>query len=1154
MCQYFLSRLCPGIQFCRALSCTAFPQLPEDDINTRQNSPRIMENFFIRYTEQLELETHGSLYDSKACVDNGVLRAPGFEMQLPFACRFFKNLAYDFLTISSDQCLYRINKHRKELEEIGRIEGTICDVSVRGDAIVIVTEKEILLFNGYFNLVKSTAFAHTVVGSQRIVWADDLFGIIEEAQMTVYSQELVAISVIKRSVACAAFISNYNKFACASEGKIRFIEPNGLEHGDPLPVASSSVAVLAVDNSWLLVTSHDTTIQVFYMKNFHWYKKLEIAGSFFCCEGNAILVRDGRRIKKHFVYGELNNGFVIDGSTLAYTNFSRAIIPPPFYYKRIALEQQITSFCFRSGRLIIATGSALHEYTVDRNDCISHISTIDISKIVKADMLQVEGSASVDDIAIVGKNIILKINNKLIKMIDQKYEFVKLDFDANLQILKIINMADEVAMLLSDGSMHHRGTQRFNLDLSKLFSLQHAADDSLAGKMSGISIADESSQDAIFLLSSGRLQKSVAGKIQEVKSDVSSFLLYKDYLIYTCKNELVVSRNGSILSRSYAEDGLALLAVEHGRIICQTRFGSLETTTCKVFARAQIASLVAAERYREAAFLCDQSHVDYEIFYRDGKCPFAVIDALGDSQILSLVRLLSPAGPALHENDSLARLRRAFDPAILYNSHYRSNPCRQIDDAGSFIQESSTAHLFADSYHAPLFSLKTSSAAAEYDTIDLNEPMASINFILKKLDCEKHPVTIVNLFVSIGRADLCFFLPDQEKIIKILTGIMSVHEITKAAAQTLSLDKITRAHRACQSDCTALSLFFNACENLQFSMLDYIEDRRTALYFLHEQNRAGGPESHRAAISQGAALPISPGCKIDEYTRQHDLFEELLMFQHFGISRFNLFCYVAGHVAPERAFYLYLHGGDRERALSMAMDNLLWREAVDVFGADESVCKKLAEMLRANARCLEAGEIYEQFLHSGREAIEAYIEGSGFREALNVYHEYRAMDWMGPIVLRLKETVRESLKNDIDLLGEMCGALKKYKERIATVRERLDENISMSQTSFSYTSLKSSKNALIKDRPGGAYEHEYVLNKIRGIVDGIIEWRERTEGMLGVFRNFEMSECISAHTAIFDEPKRTLRRDIDEIWKYERADTDPNRPKIEKPAITAWFD
>lgn len=1142
-----------------------------------------MENFCIGHSETVEFATDSYHYGG-GWVDGSVLCSGATRLALPFAVEHFRAMQYDYLLISAGHVLYRVNKCRMAVEEVGALHGPAMAVETGRDSIVIVGEEELFVFNAYFDLVASRPHAMALRRGARcrIVWADDLFCVLTDGGSFTYSLGLELLHS-NRPVSSAVFISRYNKFACAVDGLVRFIEPNGLEHGDPLPASCEELALLRVDGEELLLAISAGRIEAFYMKNFYWYKKLAIAGAFLCCEENKIVLRQPRSVALLYIYREMADGFVIDGCVLKYTNLSAALIPPPYFYKAIELGSQVDSYARAGDRLYVLAGQRLHRYRLE-DDCL-YLQGTDSPGLPETP----------NEMAVVGGCLLLRCGNEIYALENGRARCL-----LSLPGPRVVRMCDiggQIGVLLADGSLGRAGPpsdacprsslqtlHRFRFDVRKSFKLEVHTNLQSSGR--------ERRPARAYFLSDGALQTADLSSTDACAAasrhctprggDVISFLVHKQYLIYTSKDRLVIEDGGLVCGRAYADPGQSLLGVHGGRIISQTRFGSLEATSSKVFGREQVKEHIAAGRYREAASICDSSHIGYEIFYDGGKCPASLVDALDDRQVLSLVRVLEVDGPVLHENDSIERLRMAFRPEMIYEDYAgRGGPSGKDrlascfisgDSPGPFIRSDSVKHLFATPYHDALIVLPCAPAQqgpASDAILDTGDVVGSINAILRRLVPDRHPNAIVGLFIHIGRPDLCFYLPSLHRVSKMLVGLISTDDILKAAVRTLSMEKIGAAYKACQSDVLPFAAFYNSCSSLEHSIYDYLEEREKALYYLV---RAA---SGRSFVElDGMGEDVRDG--ITGYVERHGLFDQLLMYQYYGIFNINFYPYVARRASPEKAFVLCMLGGDRKTALDIAYKNVLWREALGEFAEAEARARFIG-LLVERGRYSEVGEIYDEHVKDYEKAIEYYMMGACYGGAVGAWRKLRCMG-LGRLAVgdgcgggedkenaggraeavrdgsMLIDLSRVALKNEIVKLDELAGSFGRYKERIGQVRQRLNENIELSQTSHSHSSLKTVRNALVRDRPGGAYEHEYVLNRLRETVLGIVEWRSRTESLLEIFAAFGADECRDAHARAFSGMGRELRSEVERLWEFRRHDYDPNRPVIEKPLLTAYFE
>lgn len=335
-----------------------------------------MENFFVRAVETLNVQKD-FIYDNEAFTENKTLNSAELCIDLPQNLIFMKHLRFDFFCIYADRTLVRINKYKKKIERIGIMTENILSVEYSNDKIAILTETEIFLFNSYFNLEKTVELSAILskkeledckrsflesksasINAQfKIRFASDKIAIVLSTFVLLLDFDLQVVSRIDEVFSDMAFFPKYNIFACSdvNSQQIRFFEPNGLEHGDPLCAFGHTLDILEIGNKKVLLVVTKSGVSGYFMMNFFWYKKFEIPGTFYSKNNNVILMKFGEnKLSKYYLYRELSTGLVINGNTLYYTNFENAIIPPPFYFRSISVTSQILNFFLKNNCLYVA--------------------------------------------------------------------------------------------------------------------------------------------------------------------------------------------------------------------------------------------------------------------------------------------------------------------------------------------------------------------------------------------------------------------------------------------------------------------------------------------------------------------------------------------------------------------------------------------------------------------------------------------------------------------------------------------------------------------------------------------------------------------------------------------------------------------------------
>lgn len=1165
-----------------------------------------MESFFVCQSKQLKVlnapdETF--LYNNGAMIVNRTLEWQSRQFSLPVGTRFFLNMRYDFFIVSNEQRLYRFNKYKEELVELGQIVDEILDIFTDGDVVVLLSDKEMMLFDKYFVLSHSVAFDPSEVAGHsakqqsasrpQLAWAAESFYIYGWKKAVGFNMKLERINSIEgRRILSMVYIARYNKFACVTDScDIQFIEPNGLKHGEPINHRSGRVDILKVDDSELLVSSDIAagTATAFFMKNFQWYRKLELEGEVVCCEENSIIIRHGGVLVMHFIQREFCHRFVVDGARLNYTNMHRALIPPPFYYKQLCFPQQIQRFCHTSGRVLVLSGHTLYDHTITTEDSFLLTNSFEIAN--SANIPGPHGISEIHDLLLIGDSPIVRQNNEFFLLTPNGPEpytdkvcgaalSQALKMDKN--IIRAYMIHDILAVLFSDGEFWLDGQKyEFSIDPRKSStfhwfkdigesSLQELHASGISRKMESIEIRDSSVR--LGLLCNGTLQYyNAPGICHTVPDKVVSFIFHENFLIYTTKNQLVTASttDNSTVATAYVDAGTNLLTVVENRVVSQTLFGSLETTTSKPLSRLLIAKLLKSGQYGRAALECHRNNVSYEIFFDGGICPIDVVDQLDNQQLCQLISVLDFPRPVLHEFDSLSRLKRAFSTDLVYGVA-RQNLANTADsntgeitlsDYDRIIRSSSIQHLFCREYPLPPVAVQTDTDAClaiQKGFLSVERPIESLNLFLGRLDARRHLSVLVDLFMMIGRPDFCFYLPETDKSLNILAGRVSSHDIVAAAARTHSLENIEHAHRACHLDATLFADFCQSRKNLEFAISDYFQDRSTALFYLvrdTERQSEGDTRLDSTDVHHDVA----------DYVQKYDLRETALLLQYYGLCRSNFYGFVAATEPPPRAFVLLIRGGDRQAALRLAEDHLLWREALSVLtrSAIPATANFFIDRLRNHARYSEAAEIYEEYLQNANEAIALYVDGNAFGRALTLYEKHHLIDRIDPastgdtsshsLIQKFQTGIVRSLRSTAPGIAEAVETYEKYKNRLRTVRERLEENASMSQSTFSCTSRKSARNALSKDRPGGAYEHEYILNKIATTMGLLARHGEQLLDIQRVCVRFGLDNEMEICSGLLCQlAGMGLNRDIDELWNYEHPEHDTRRPVVARPTIPSF--
>lgn len=722
--------------------------------------------------------------------------------------------------------------------------------------------------------------------------------------------------------------------------------------------------------------------------------------------------------------------------------------------------------------------------------------------------------------------------------------------------MKLYALNNSPACLFSDGSVLNNQIIRFKFDINDSFHLQL---DENEGKM--------------YFLNSGMLQVADIDQLTApvtILKDVLSFILYRNYLIYIIKDLLIISdlKNNENFT-GYSDENTELICVRDNKIILYTRFGTLETLTNKLFSKVLIRDAIKSKNYLQAAKLCEENHVDFSIFLESGGFNMKNLCDFSDSHAFSLFQAMNVKSKSYYlENEYLERLDVGFDPNIVLKNS-------GVDEKRlNFISMSSLTHIFKDFDQIPLkvnyeylkknlnservFVIENDDSIAESVITTDSTPFEIINAFLKNMSLERHFSAIINIFIDTGRVDLCFYMENLPKVVKILLTKLSPESISKESIKTLNIDKILSIHRLCQRDSSPFLAFYNSCTDAEFSLSDYLEDRKSALFYL-TKSKINEYENYLKIHQNDDDLSKKDEIlqSLLEYAAKFELIDTLIMYTYYNVFDFCFYPLVTRFKSLLEQFYLFLNSDDEVNAMKIAKENIFWSEALKI-DASEANCKIFIDLLIENSRFSEAGQIFYDYLSDFTNSITFFIKGRNVAKAFAVFNSDIKSKMDLKSINSMEMLIRKSsvgfLKNDLIVLEELKQSFEKYKERLDKVRDRLNENMNDSQTSFSYTSFRSSEKALIKDRPGGIYENEFVMNKIKTIVLNIVDLRSNMEALLDIFRFFNENEYIEAFNNAFDPLKRSLRSSVEEIWAYVRTDCEIEKPDVPKPELSFYFD
>jgi len=1126
-----------------------------------------MDNFFIRHTERTCIGTEEWMYSKGYIMKNGGIHDFTCRkvLDVPFTVKYLYALTFEYLLIDESDTIYLANKSTLEIQEIGKVSGVIVLVSISRDEkwCVVVTHAEILLFDAYIEFKKSVKMEFD--GLIGIEWTDhDDFALLTANRVYFYDISLNIVGRSKeREYSGITWRTKYNIFGCASTEGIVFVEPNGLEHGDIIEEVCDEVFFVE-DLDIVLAMKHvpeGSVLKVLYMKNFHWYRKSSIVvpGRFVCVEQNTVLFKDKQYMTRAYIFGEKtcfgSEYYVVDGANVLYTDFSKRIIPPPLFSRMIECDEEVIDVSAHKNGGVILQLSKMKVFSICETEYREErVFPLDkrFDFVVAFDRFVVlkRGSEfvfkSVNGEYEVEIDVTSIVNDK-IRTIECKEEIqrivkcleVALNEYGALNIAKMYNLNEKLCMVLHDGRIIYDGrAEKAIIDIRLRFEV-------------GVD-----NNGAIVVHNGSTLSRE--GILEQ---GVDSFILGEYGMAITMDRACKITC-GVNESTFEVDQGLKLLCMPKPKLIGETRHGTLETFMPKIYSLASVEKMIELGEYEEVVAKCRRRVVPFSILtgHRIDLRRLVLCSTNND-----LVCFFNEAFGRMNgfefilENEKIKRLRRVVncDTVVsFWREKMHGRPDRSIKREDFDVRNrlkarfeemicndgaigpSSIGHLIGEMCDNEV----ACGGNRPESKGDICGRSASVflNELLSALDLEYNFEFAIFLLVKMKRMDLAFRVAKSniQKGVEYMLTITTVKNVVEHAMKTCDENLVVDVMKMCKKDASDVIdvIRGSSIEMQRFQVNEYFESRVEALYYL---SRYGTEDAE------------------EEYIKRHQLIDEALIYEVCGISnrRFGFYYEICAEMCNAKdAYILYLMATNFKMGLDTAVNNLLWREAVliykymvqeneagSAYELNDVFYEMLAKRLIDSSMHFEAGQLIEECIGDKPRAFEEYVRSKKMRDA------YRVCTNGDDIKKEARKCLLESLLD----LEDIKESFIKYTTRFRSIEERIDELLS--DTSFSYTE-EGCRSRKLRSRPGGRYEREFVMNKIREIALELMKWRDSTEDLIAIFKNFGMNDCIEAHDSSFIELGKTIASEIELIFEDSKRQLyDKNRPIVEKPDMSRWI-
>ncbi|KAF9764583.1 hypothetical protein NGRA_0443 [Nosema granulosis] len=1142
-----------------------------------------MENFYLRYSKSFERNVEEE--DCKKV-----------------------DYKYEVLFVSKDNSLVLRNKHTKNERELGTINSEILKISKSNDEnyTVIVTRDDILLFDSYLDMIGSVDLnKEKTKDFIEVQWAEDEFCVVFKTELLFFDVKLKQIGLNSnyefRSV---CYREKYNIFVCATKNKIVFIESNGLEHGEHIEIEAEFVSMITND---IMLCSKETrysstTINILYSKNFHWYKKQTktYTGRITKIEKNRIYLENGS--VEIILCGKVdrfdNLYMVVDGCKLLYYNMNDSKIPPPLSKYNINFKGQIQSVDIQNGSLlvhlpekILRLGNNLEFQTVYKLDIDGFPETVDYCVKWKdcivmfyEDKIFLMKDNNIEEVTIEGLLSVVYDNephNRINKDLSQSDS--KLDYSSSVVDFRVFEN-DIPVFFLNDGSLILESIiLKFNWDfMNSKIEVKKIDGDLLVGiliknRFYFIRISTKEHKNQLFERVKEEFSKKnskedasciydIYSKVVEIYStdDIESFIFdSRAFSFISSQYMKIILKNDQ--QSLFVDPEFKILGCSDLEIYGETRHGTLETFYPKAFSDIFVQKLIDNKEYSRAFEL---SNNDYSLFIRNvldmktlSKCSSKVIISF----LIEVCKIFKDYRIIL-ENEEIERLRRDLDDDLYLDNldkvvtkdvEYISIvdlQARHILNLSGAYDPKDSLLLSADMCLDSIVDLQARNILNLSDAYDPKDrPLLSadmcleysdrskfLNELFKNLNIVENLEIYLFLFVNFKRTDLAVRLSQKDLLrgIRYLMTITTIEDIKNAAILSLDRMLILDVYKIIQQDATDIINLMNINENVQFKLCCVGNDFERALYYL-------------------ICEYISKGNNDDAYfdilktVEKHNLSRELLVLSCVQIfskySKILMEMFATTTTNHIKAIKVYKYLGKSEALVNLYIEKTMFREALEEYkGNKEDLYPDITRVLRGNGLFNELGMFYEEYQKDFDLAVENYLKSKKFSAVLRVIKGAPSEK------ITTKKIVNECvsiMKNQMVLLDNLFSKYKKYRDRLITISER-DEDYYNDETSFSYTVVSDKS----RGRPGGLYEKEFVLEKLRGIGLKIFNWREDIDDLLNIFNFFERKDCFDMISKEFNSVRDVLRSEYYDFFKdTDYTSFNNTKEKIQAPDLSKYI-
>uniref|UniRef100_A0A8C1LBU3 Elongator complex protein 1 n=1 Tax=Cyprinus carpio TaxID=7962 RepID=A0A8C1LBU3_CYPCA len=494
-----------------------------------------------------------------------------------------------------------------------------------------------------------------------------------------------------------------------------------------------------------------------------------------------------------------------------------------------------------------------------------------------------------------------------------------------------------------------------------------------------------------------------------VASNISSFVVYDDFLLLTTHSHMCLCLNLSTLSIKGLQAALSSDANQNDETVrkveCCSVFqmprGNLETIHHRALVLAQLRKWLDGLRFKDAFECMRKLRINLNLIYDHNPTVFL---------------------------DNLEMFLKQID---------------SINYINLFLTELKEEDTTTTMYPCPSRSASSSAAGKEGKKVDII--CDALRSTMETLDPQKYCLCVLTSHVRKTTPELEIALQkvhelrgesrgsksvSAEEALKYLLFLVNVNELYEHSLGTYDFDLVLMVAEKSQKDPKEYLPFLNMLKTLEPNYQHYTIDKHLKRYrkALHHLSKCG--EEHFTELLSlvkdqrlySEALELYPSDS-EQYKTLSVAYAEHLVEQQ----------------QAEQAGLLLWRCGENARALQAFISCTSWRNALAVAThiplPPEQLAllaRDLAEKLLEARRHAEAALCLEQYAKDCEEAISALIQGAAWEEALRLIYLYNRQDI---IETDLKSALLDAHSNQTSFLESQEALFIRHKNRLAVVRE-----------------------------------------------------------------------------------------------------------------------